>query len=216
MQLKQLSHREMPREKLLDNGPATLSVVELIAILMRTGIKGEDVLTFSASLLERWGGLEGLCRADTTELMQEKGLKASKVATLAAVIELGKRIALLNKEGRPLWKTRIESIALDTRFADREFIFALFIDAGDRVIKEEVLSYGGQSGAFMDIRVFYRQAFPLIAVPVVFSNIHPEGRLTASSEDIVLTNNVRRGLETLGIRLKGHYIAADGSLTQVP
>ena len=101
MRLAQLPADEMPREKLLRKGSSSLSTVELIAVLMRTGVKGEDVLSFSASLLERFGGLEGLCRASTSELMQEKGLKESKVATLAAVIELGKRIAVLkNSESR--------------------------------------------------------------------------------------------------------------------
>ena len=95
MKLSQLSESERPREKLLVLGPDSLSVVELLAILLRTGTKGKDVLEFSAFLLDEWGGLEGLCRAKPSELMQENGLKEAKAATLSAVLELGKRIAAL-------------------------------------------------------------------------------------------------------------------------
>lgn len=216
MLLAHLTAEEMPREKLLTKGAYSLSTVELIAVLMRTGVKGEDVLTFSASLLDRFGGLEGLCRASTSELMQEKGLKESKVATLAAVIELGKRIAVLKNAERSSWQQRAEAIALDTKFMDREQIFALFIDAKDRVIEEEIISYGGQSGAFMDIPVFYRKAVRLNASSLVLIHNHPDGTPYASREDICLTDNIRSGLELLGVKLIGHFVAANGLLTQVP
>ncbi|NLV82153.1 MAG: DNA repair protein RadC [Synergistaceae bacterium] len=216
MRLSQLSLDERPREKLLERGPESLSVIELLAILMRTGTNGKDVLEFSASILDKWGGLDGLCRASAAELMQEKGLKEAKVTTLLTVIELGKRISLINFSKRNTWKKKLNEIAQDTKFLDRENIFALFLDAKDRVIEEETISYGGQSGAYMDIPVFYRKAVRLNAFSVLLVHNHPDGSLYASREDIALTENIRQGLKILGIRLKGHYIAANGDLTQVP
>ena len=120
MKLKDLPEEERPREKLLAHGANSLSVVELLAVLLRTGRKGEDVLEFSASILNDWGGLEGLCRAGARELMTEKGLNSSKVATVAAVIELGNRIASLGGKERDRWETRLEMIAKEVRFCDRE------------------------------------------------------------------------------------------------
>lgn len=216
MKIKDLPEGEKPREKLLAHGAHSLSVVELLAILLRTGRRGEDVLEFSATLLSEWGGLEGLCRADANELMLEKGLNSAKVATLAAVIELGSRIAALGGEDRDQWKARLEKIANDTRFCDREMIYAMFLDAGGKVIEEERISFGGQSGAYLDIPVFYRKAVRMNAYGVVLVHNHPDGSCSASREDIAITSHVKKGLDFLGIELFGHYIAAGGQLTQVP
>lgn len=216
MRLTQLSDNERPREKLLEKGAETLSVVELLAILIRTGCKGKDVLEFSASILDKFGGLKGLCRASPAELMQEKGLKSAKVATLSAVIELGKRISQMEHPKLESWEVRLQRIAQDTKFLDREQIFALYLDSKDNVIEEEIISYGGQSGAYMDIPVFYRKAIRLNAFSVLLVHNHPDGSLSASREDIDLTGRIYQGLKLLGIRLKGHYIAADGAHTKVP
>jgi DNA repair protein RadC len=215
MKIQDLPKEERPREKLLTHGAHSLSVVELLAILLRTGRRGEDVLEFSASLLNDWGGLEGLCRADAQELMGEKGLNSAKVATLAAVIELGNRIAALGVKDRDQWQVRLEKIAKDTRFCDRELIYALFLDAGGKVIEEEKISYGGQSGAYLDIPVFYRKAVRMNAYGVVLVHNHPDGSCSASREDVAITDHVKKGLDFLGVELLGHYIAAGGQLTQV-
>jgi DNA repair protein RadC len=216
MRVSQLPDEERPRERLLSKGPESLSVPELLAILLRTGTAGEGVLEYAASLLNRWGGLEGLCRARPSELMQEKGLKEAKVATISAVIELGRRIAMVGAADRSSWNARIRELANETRFADREQIFAIFLDAREKVLDDEVISYGGQSGAYMDVSVFYRKAVRLNAHSVVLVHNHPDGSPFASREDVALTEHLRQGLKLLGIGLLGHYIAAGGTLTQVP
>jgi DNA repair protein RadC len=216
MRLSQLPHDERPREKMFAHGAESLTVVELLAILLRTGLKGHDVLDFSASVLNECGGLEGLCRMTPAELKQIKGLKGAKAATLSAVIELGRRIARLNSSNkRDSWNERLEVIARNLEFYDREEIYALFLDSKDKVIDEETISYGGQSGAYLDVPVFYRKAVRLAASSVVLLHNHPNGVKRASSEDAALTEHLRDGLRTLGIKLKGHYIAAKGELVQV-
>ena len=216
MKLKDLPEEERPREKLLAHGADSLSAVELLAVLLRTGRKGEDVLEFSASILNDWGGLEGLCRAGARELMTEKGLSSSKAATVAAVIELGNRIASLEGKDRDRWQTRLEMIAKEVRFCDREMIWALFLDAEGKVLEEEKISYGGLSGAYLDIPVFYRKAVRINAYGVVLLHNHPDGSSSASREDIAITDHLKKGLDYLGVELLGHYIAASGRLTQVP
>lgn len=216
MRVSQLPEEERPRERLLQRGAESLSVTELLAILLRTGTTKESVLEYSASLLDRWGGLEGLCRARPSELMQEPGLKEAKAATLAAVFELGRRIALLGSTERESWNVRIKDIANATRFIDREQIYALFLDSKSKVLDEEIVSYGGNDGAYLDISVFYRRAVRLNSHSVILVHNHPDGVLCASKEDAELTEFVRQGLKLLGIKLKAHYVAANGSLTQVP
>ena len=148
--------------------------------------------------------------------MQEIGLKSAKVATLSTVTEPGKRISLLKHENRESWEARLEKISQDTRFLDREKIFALYLDTKDNVIEEETISYGGQSGAYMDIPVFYRKAVRLNAYSVLLITKHPDGSLAARREDVDFIENICTGLKILGIRLKGHYIAAGGTHTMVP
>lgn len=147
---------------------------------------------------------------------EKKGLNSAKVATIAAVIELGNRIAVLGDKKRDAWRTRLEKIAKDTRFCDREMIYALFLDAKGKVIEEETLSYGGQSGAYLDIPVFYRKAVRINAYGVVLVHNHPDGSCSASREDVAITDHVKKGLDFLGVEFLGHFITAEGKLAQVP
>ena len=215
MDFSQLPHCERPREKLIKYGPESLSLAELLAILLSTGRKGEDVAALSQSLLKRMGGLEGLARASTAELMQEKGLKEAKVASLAAAIELGKRMVLMKSAESASWRRVLLSKALETKYMERECIFAFFLNAKDRVLGESVLSYGGISGAYLDLPVFFRQAVRVTAAKVIVLHNHPDGCQRPSREDIALTEHIEQGLRFLGMQLKGHYIAAAGGLFPV-
>lgn len=215
MRLAQLTGEEKPRERLFRLGAESLSVVELLAILLRTGTRGEDVLALASSLLDEWGGLTGLGRAGPQELSQRRGLKRAKAATLAAALELGRRSALNGAADRPDWRKRLDLIASDARFIDRELIHALFLDSRDGVISEEVISYGGLDGAFLDAPVFFRKAVRLNACSVVIVHNHPRGETSPSGEDLALTEHIRRGLKVLGLRLTAHFIAARGKIFKI-
>ena len=215
MEFSSLPSDEKPREKLFTHGPSSLSLAELVAVLLRTGRQGEDVVEMSRNLIARMGGLEGLTRAATEELLQEKGLKQAKVASLVAALELGKRIALLKSEKRGDWKQPLLAKALEVKHMERECIYAFFLDVKDRVIGEDVISYGGLSGAFLDMPYLFRQAVRLSAAKIALMHNHPDGCASPSREDLSLTEHVERGLRCLGMELKGHYRAAGGELYTV-
>ena len=215
MDFSQLPHSERPREKLIKHGPDSLSLAELLAILLRTGRKGEDVAALSQGLLRRMGGLAGLARATTAEMMQEKGLKEAKAASLAAALELGKRMVLMKGAESSDWRGALLAKAFETKYMERECIFALFLSAKDRVLGESELSFGGISGAYLDLPVFFRQAVRISAAKVVVLHNHPDGCRLPSRDDVKLTEHIEQGLRFLGMQLKGHYIAADGELFPV-
>lgn len=215
MDFAQVPQDERPREKLIKYGPSSLSLAELLAILLRTGMKGEDVVALSQGLLNRMGGLEGLARVSVAELMQEKGLKQAKAASLAAALELGKRMVLLKTTKSSDWQSILLAKALDTKYMERECIFAIFLNLRGGVLGESVLSYGGITGAYLDMPVFFRQAVRFAASKVIIMHNHPDGCRTPSNEDIRLTEHIEQGLRFLGMQLKGHYIAADGALYTV-
>lgn len=212
MDFASLPAAEKPREKLLTHGPESLSPAELIAVLLRTGRAGEDVVEMARGLIVRMGGLEGLARATTAELMQEKGLKKAKAASLAAALELGKRISLAKSGTAGDWRAPLAAKAAETRYMERECIYAFFLDSREKFLGESVISYGGLSGAFLDMHYFFRQAVRLSAAKVVLLHNHPDGCASPSREDIALTEYLERGLSLLGMELKEHYIAASGEL----
>ncbi len=208
-----ITEEEMPREKLLKYGADKLTTAELIAILLRTGTKSLNVLEMSSKLLKENGGLQGLCRMSAAELKSETGIKDAKSTTLAAVMELGRRIARLqNGEKRESWQDILKFQADKMRHFDREEIYVLFLDKSDKVLEETTISYGGINGAFIDVTLLYRKAVKVGAKNVVMMHNHPNGILMASGEDNELTECVRNGLKTLEIKLKGHFITARGEI----
>ena len=204
---------EMPREKLLRYGADKLSTAELIAILLRTGTPSCNVLELATKLLKDNGGLQGLCKLSAAELKTEDGIKNAKATTLAAVLELGLRIARIhNGEERESWQDKLKFQADRMGYLDREEIYALFLDKQEKVVGEETISYGGLNGAFLDMPLLFRRAVRVNAHSVIVMHNHPNGVLAASSEDNELTEFIRNGLKTLEIKFKGHYITAHGKI----
>ena len=216
--LKRLNmpEEELPREKLLKYGADKLSTAELIAVMLHTGTSSLNVLELANKLLNENGGLQGLCRLTAAELMAEPGIKKAKAATLAAVLELGRRIGRLqNGEKRESWQDKLKFQADRMQHLDREEIYALFLDKTEKVLGEETLSYGGINGAFLDMPLLYRRAVRTGAKAVVLMHNHPNDVLMASAEDNELTESLRNGLKTLEIKLKGHFITAHGEIISI-
>jgi len=211
-----MPEEELPREKLLKYGADKLTTAELIAILLRTGTKDCNVLDMSSRLLAESGGLQGLCRMSAAELKLVSGIKNAKATTLAAVLELGRRIGRFqNGEKSESWQDKLKFEADRMRHLDREEIYVLFLDKRDKVLGEETLSYGGLNGAFLDVALLYRRAVRIAAASVVMMHNHPNGVLMASEEDAELTKAVKAGLKTLEIKLKGHFVTANGEIMQI-
>ena len=210
MRLSGLPDDERPRERLFNKGAESLTLTELLAILFRTGTRERDVMSLAAAVLKEWGGLRGLSRATPTELLEMKGMKQAKVSTLVAAMELGKRLAVEGTEHLDDWSFRIKAKAIALQQEEREFIIALFLDARDRVLSEESISYGGLNGAYMDLPFLFRRAIRVDANSLIVMHNHPDGSLVPSADDHRLTNHLKRCTELLDLRMKGHYILAGG------
>ncbi|MEA3284497.1 MAG: DNA repair protein RadC [Synergistota bacterium] len=206
-----MTEDQLPRERLFSNGATALNDVELLAILLRTGGGGEDVLGLSESILDGFGGLGGLTRASVKEYLSFKGIGAAKAASLAAAVEIGRRLAIYNGRdpSRPLsWRDELRNIQVRLSDEPREFIVAIFLGDRERFLSKEMISFGGPDGASLDIRHFMRVAVRLDAYGVVLVHNHPDGSLESSAEDRTLTRIVRERLDALGIRFHGHYIVS--------
>ena len=216
MSLSNLPLGERPRERLLRMGPGSLSLQELLAVLLRTGQKGTDVMALAANLLKEYPDERALARTTATELCGFSGLGSAKAATLLAAIELGKRSWCDGKENEGAsWQSTLKSVEKAMIQEEREFIMALFTDREGRLLGSEKVSFGGLDGAFLDAPYLCRRAVRIGAAGVVLIHNHPDGNPKPSDEDRSLTAAVSRQLKLLGIELVGHFVVAGGSSRQV-
>lgn len=206
-----MNDNQLPRERLIEKGSSALSDGELLAILLRTGVKDQEVVELAVHILKSFGGLRGLTKASVQELMSFKGIGVAKAAAISSAVELGRRVYLLElaeEKGRTAVSAALDEIRLFLAEEEREFIIALFLDEKDGVIAKEKLSYGGPDGASLDLRHFLRMAVRLNSRGLVLVHNHPDGNLESSYQDRVLTNIVKDKTEALGLDFHGHYIVS--------
>ncbi len=212
-----MTEDQLPRERLLEKGPSALSDGELLAILLRTGTPGLDVIHLSQEILDSFGGVRGLLRASVREFMSFKGVGSAKATALAAAVEFGRRLSVVSDCGtdRGDWRNEIDRVRIFLAEEEREFIVGLFLDDRNRVISRERLSYGGPDGASLDLRHFLRSAVRLDARGFVMIHNHPDGSLVSSLEDKTLTRIVRSRMDVLGMDFHGHYIVSRRGVASV-
>lgn len=217
MRLSDLPGEERPRERLRRNGPSALSLAELLAILLRTGSRGKDVLELASDILREFGNARGLSRATEEEMLAIPGLGESKISVLLAALELGKRIISEKnepEEGSP-WEKRLSSLAAELAGEEREYIIAIHVRKNGTVIDTDFISYGGPDGAFLDVKYFLRRAVRLDSSGLVLLHNHPDGSLKPSREDRMLTDYLAGRTKMLDIRFIGHYVAAGGECVPI-
>ena len=216
MSLSNLPLGERPRERLFRIGPGSLSLQELLAVLLRTGQKGTDVMALAADLLKEYPDERALARTTAEELCGFSGLGTAKAATLLAAMELGRRSCCDEKRNEgPHWQSTLKGLEKSMIREEREFILALFTDREGRLVGSEKVSFGGLDGAFLDAPYLCRRAVRIGAAGVVLIHNHPDGDPKPSDEDRSLTAAVSRQLKLLGIELVGHFVVAGGTSRQV-
>jgi len=218
MKLASLPQEERPRERLRLKGASSLSLAELLAVLLRTGSRGKDVLELASSILEEFGDARGLARVDEEELMGFPGLGEAKACVLIAALELGRRIRSersAQSDGQP-WEKRLAALAEELAGEDREYIVGRHVRRNGTLITMDRISYGGVDGAFLDVKYLLRRAVRLDSAGLVLVHNHPDGSLFPSGEDKMLTGYLAGRAKVLDIRFIGHYVAANGKYIPIP
>ncbi|SFM03067.1 DNA repair protein RadC [Variovorax sp. OV329] len=212
MSFKDLPLGARPREKLIARGPAALDDAELLALLLRTGIAGKNVLQLAQELLDRFGGLSGLLNASLDELAQVKGLGGSaKRAEVAAVLELARRALAERLRERTMFESP-EAVKNYLRLSigskAHEVFAVLFLDSQHRMIAMEELFRGTLSQASVYPREVVMRALQLHAAAVVLAHNHPSGCAEPSRADEALTQALRAALALIDVRVLDHVIVA--------
>ena len=213
MAIKDWPAAERPRERLMTSGPASLSDAELLAIFLRTGVRGKSAVDLARELLTRFGGLRQLLSAPRDAFCAAPGLGSAKFAQLQAVLEMGRRHLHQRLErGSALLSPAHTAEFLRARLRDHPYeVFAvLFLDNRHRVLAFEELFRGTIDGASVHPREVVRRALHFNAAAVILSHNHPSGVAEPSPADRHITLRLRDALALVDIRVLDHLIVGDG------
>ena len=203
--------QERPRERLLAQGAGRLADAELVAVCLRSGIRGKSAVDLARELIAHYQGLAGLLGAEAADLRRVKGLGAAKAAQLAAVLELARRA--LREELRA-------GSALTTPGAVRDYLrlalggrahevfVCVHLDAQHRVIGAEELFRGTLTQTSVYPREVVKAALAANAAAVIFAHNHPSGVAQPSQADELLTRQLREALALVDVKVLDHFVIA--------
>jgi DNA repair protein RadC len=203
-----------PREKLMALGPGSLADAELLALLLRTGLPGKNVLQLAQDLLDGFGGINGLLHAGLDDLRRIKGLGGSaKRSNLAAVLELARRAMAQGLKERELFESpdAVKNyLQLQLAARPHEVFAALFLDAQHRLIALEELFRGTLTQTSVYPREVVTRALHHRAAALILAHNHPSGCVEPSRADEALTHTLRAALALIDVRVLDHVIVAPG------
>ena len=207
--LKDLPPDARPREKMLARGPAALADTELLALLLRTGVRGTPVMQLARNLLDHFSGLPGLLQASPDELRQVRGLGPAKRAEVCAVLELARRSLSQELAERPVFDSpdRVKQhLRLTIGHLPHEVFAVLFLDAQNRLMRLEEMFRGTLTQTSVYPREVVRRALELHAAAVVLAHNHPSGLAEPSRADEFLTTALKNALNLVDVRVLDHLV----------
>jgi len=200
---------DMPRERLRNAGPAALSDVELIALLLGTGLPGQNVFDIASSLLLHFGSLRAMLNAQPGEFENLRGIGPARAAQLQAVIELARRALIEKLHDRPIVDSpdAVEDyLRLLIGGQPHEVFVCLFLDARCALIRAEECSRGSLTRMAVYPREIVRRALMHNAASLIVAHNHPSGAVNPSASDRRLTRILRDTLALIDVQLIDHLI----------
>lgn len=213
-----VSKHDRPRERLLRLGASALQNTELLAIALRTGVPGLNVLDLSSQLLDRFRGLRGLLGATPEELLTVPGLGTAKACALAAILELAKRaieeeLTLASILDHPSRVKQYCKVTLAHRRV--EHCIALYLDSQLRLIASGELARGTLPQASVYPREVVREALRHHAAALIIAHNHPSGLAQPSAADLAFTRHLKQALALVDIALVDHLIVAGDDVSSM-
>ena len=213
MKLKDIPGSERPREKLLKYGRENLTDSELLAILLKTGTKGENVCELAIRVLKELGSLENLKDISIESLTNIKGIGQTKALELLVLYELSKRIYYKNSGAAKEKYTTPYSIYEKNKYLfdnlKQEHFYCLYLNSKKELIERKLLFMGTLNKSVVHPREIFKEAYKLSASSIVCMHNHPSGNFTPSNEDINLTNSLVKLGQINGIPVIDHLIITD-------
>ena len=217
MKIKELCADERPREKMFSKGAGAMSNAELLAILIGSGTKNQNVLEVANRLLATVeGDLSRIAAMEPSEVMAMDGIGRVRYTSIAAALELGKRCCL---EARGIEKVPVCSPRTAYRLMipvmkglKHEEFWLILLNRANYVLRKEMVSRGGISSTVVDSKLIVKRALDTHATGVILVHNHPSGNPRPGREDLVQTQDIKKALGTFDISLVDHIIVCDDSL----
>ena len=211
--VREMPSEERPRERLATFGPRHLSNTELIAILLRTGSAGENVISQSSRLLSRFDGLRGLGKATYAELCAERGLSEAKTCQILAALELGRRFVSLAPEERATINCPedvVNLLSAEMSALEQEHLRVLLLNTRNEVMGAEEIYIGNVNSSVVRPAEVFRPGIRANATSLVIVHNHPSGDPTPSGADVSITRDLVEAGKLLGMELLDHLVIGSG------
>lgn len=205
---------ERPRERLRRLGPAALSSVELLTLLVGCGTRERPADSVARAVLATWPDLRSLAARSLEELGAVDGVGAATAARLAAACELGRRLSRERRGPRPVLATPRSvwrHLALELRDRERERFLALYLNTRNELVRETVVSVGSLNASIVHPREVFKPALACAAAALVVAHNHPSGDPAPSREDREVTRAIADAGRILDIPLHDHLIVGSDS-----
>jgi DNA repair protein RadC len=209
--IRDMPSGERPRERLRQSGASALSNAELLAIILRTGAAGENVVAQATRLLSRFDGLPGLARASVGELCAEHAVGEAKATQVLAALELGRRLLATHPDERPYVRTPEDVANLllaDMALLEQEHLRVILLNAKNQVLAAPEVYKGTVNATHVRISDLFRDAVREGAPSIIVVHNHPSGDPTPSADDAAMTRQVREAGSLLDIELLDHVVLA--------
>jgi DNA repair protein RadC len=207
--IREMPEGDRPRERLKERGAAALSDAELIAILLRTGVKGQSAVQVAQELLREFKTLEEVARAPLETLAKTKGVGPTKAIQLKAAFELARRLSGSSRGKQAIIGSPEDAAAVvreEMRTLDREEFGVLLLNTKNGLIKKCGISRGSLNASIVEPREVFKDAIAASAASMILVHNHPSGDPTPSSEDISITKRLVKAGELLNISVLDHII----------
>jgi DNA repair protein RadC len=200
---------ERPRERLAKYGPGVLGNAELLAILLRVGVEGENVIQLSERLLRTYGGFIGLHRATVHQLTAEHGMGPAKAAQLKAALEVGERLRRATPDEKPSIHSPQDAADLlqhEMSALEQEELRVVLLDTRNRVQGVETVYRGSLNSSQVRVGELFKEAIRRNAAAVIIAHNHPSGDPTPSPDDVAVTRAFIQAGKLLDIEVLDHVV----------
>ena len=210
-----LPQEDRPYERCIRHGVQSLSNRDLLAVILRTGAKGRNVLELAGDLLKlvpEREGFTGIRRLSLDELSKVKGIGKVKAVQLKCLLEIARRMAR-EEAGEGTHFTSLSAVANyymeDLRHEEQEVLLLLMLNQRGRLIKERYMFKGTVNASVISPREIFVEALAARAVQIILLHNHPSGDASPSQEDLNVTRRIKEAGQLLGIALTDHIIIGE-------
>jgi DNA repair protein RadC len=211
--ISDLHESDRPRERLASLGPQALTNAELLAILLRVGVQGENAVEVGQRLLKKFGGLTGLHRVPLKELTDQHGIGEAKAAQIKAAIELGRRLTVESPDERPTINSPADAAALlqyEMSALEQEHLRVILLDRRNRVLEVNEVYKGSVNSSQVRVGELFKDAVRANASAIVVVHNHPSGDPTPSPDDVAVTRAIAQAGKLLDVDVLDHIVIGQG------